>query len=125
MFAESTRVCLYERSIYLYIMNISLSRPFSTLFHLFLISIILDLYTEKENTLSRTFFILSRHFLTFILFYYIYSIYREEHTFPPFPYPFPHSFIILLIYRRGNTFSRPFLYLFEMLLMGKVRGKSF
>ena len=107
MFAESTPLCLYERSIY--IMNISFSRPF-----LFLISIILYLYTKRKhsfphlpfpapflpflysfiiytlyierNILSRNFLLFSRPFLTL---YYTPIIYREWYTlFPPLFYPF-------------------------------------
>ena len=93
-------------SLYLYIMNISLSRPF-----LFLISIILYLY--KGNTLSRTLPLaphLSYLFLCLPLYYFIiYSIYREEHTFPQL-LPLSHTSIILLLYiDKGTLFPPLFL----------------
>ena len=134
MFAESTRFCLYERSIYLYIMNIcssvgtlSLSRPFFLYYTI-------SLY-RKGNTLSRTFFTphLSYPFHMFLIYsFIIYSIYRYREyfsaTFTTFP-ALSHSFIILLIYRRWNTlpalfypfikwtpFPPPLSYLFLCLL---------
>lgn len=75
MFAESTRCCLYERSIYLYIMNISssvgtrtLSLPRPILYLYYTISIY-----RKWNTLSRAFFtFLSAPLFTFIFYYILY-----------------------------------------------------
>ena len=62
-------------------MNIPLSRPFPP----FPFSIILYLY--KGNTLSRT-YPFPPPFLPLYSFI-IYSIYREEHTFPQLFTPFP------------------------------------
>ena len=88
MFAESTRVCLYERSIYLYIMNICSSVGTLSLPRPFLSFLLYYIYIQKRNTLSRTFF-----------------------TLAPF-LPFPHVPYILFYYilyiQRGNTLSRNF-----------------
>ena len=57
-----------ERSIYLYIINISLSRPFSTFLFLYYI---ISIY-KNENTLSRTLpFLPLSYPYPYILFYYI------------------------------------------------------
>ena len=109
--------CLFaykkERSIYLYIMNIcsrvgtrtlSLPRPYSFL------SIILYLYTEMRNTLSRTLPFLLLSFRTFVYLYtlLLYTLYTENtlsrHSLTPFHYPYYTP----IIYRRGNTFPAPF-----------------
>ena len=101
----------YKKYCSLYIMNISLSRPFPP----FPFSIILYLY--KGNTLSRT-YLLPRTFLTLSLFtLLLYTLYIERNilsrNFLPFSRPF-HSFIILLIYREWYTLSRPFLPLYKV-----------
>ena len=105
MFAESTPLCLYERSIYLYIMNISLSRPFLFLSLLYYIYI-------REHSFPHLPFAphLSYPYILFI----IYSIYREEHTFPQLLllYPLSHTFIILLLYIEEETFYPPPFYPF-------------
>lgn len=73
MFAESTRVCFLIRTSVLYIMNISLPRPFSTfLFHSLL-------YYIRKHSFPHILYLLPRHFLsaplfTFIYLYYTYSI---------------------------------------------------
>ena len=99
------------------------------------------IYIQKEETLfpahSLPFPPLS--YLFFVYSFIIYSIYREGIHFPATFYPFPHSFIILLLYIEEGTLCPPFfaplikwtplhrhfLYLFEMLLMGKVCGEKF
>ena len=91
-------------------MNIPLSRRF-----LSPISIIL-LYTisiYKRGTLFPAhFFTLlpfpPLSFRTFVYLYYIYSIYREEHSFPQLFTPFPYFYYTPIIYRRGNTLPAPF-----------------
>lgn len=95
-----------QRSIYLYIMSIPLFRPFSTFL---ILSLLYYIYIQKRNTLSRTFFtFLSAHSFTLIYSFIIYSIYREEHTFPQLFTPFPQFYYTPYIYRRGNTLPAPF-----------------
>lgn len=92
-------------------MNIPLSRCF-----LSPISIILFYYTisiYKKGTLFPAPY-LSCHFLsaplfTFIYLYYIYSIYREEHTFPQLFTPFP-TVLLYSLYIEEETFSPPLFY---------------
>ena len=131
MFAESTPLCLYRRSLYLYIMNIPLS-PFLSPYIYYTISIY-----KREHSFPAPY--LSRYFLTFIYSFIIYTLYTGNTLSRNF-YPFSHSFIILLIYRtlcpplfssllytliKWTHLHRHFLYLFEMLLMGKVCGEKF
>lgn len=108
-----------ERSIYLYIMNISssvgtrtlsLPRPYS-------FSIILYLYTEKrKHSFPHILYLLPRTFVyLYISLLYIYSIYREEHTFPQLFTPFPYIYYTPIIYRRGNILPAPFLSLYILL----------
>ena len=122
-----------KRSIYLYIMNISLSRPFLSIIYYS----ILYLYTEMGTLFPATF--LPFPLFTLILFYYIYSIYREEHTFPQLFTPFP----IVLLYSlyiewytlfpplflpsyKVNTFTPPLSLSFWNVTYGKsLRGKVF
>lgn len=95
MFAESTPLCLYERSIYLYIMNISssvgthtLSLPRPILYLYYTISI------YKSGTLFSAHSLpshISYPFRMFLLLY-IYSIYRGVHS----PATFPTLPIVLL-----------------------------
>ena len=105
--------CLFSykqmRSIYLYIMNICSSvgtRTLSLPRH-YSFSIILYLYTEMKHSFPHISLPITFLTLSACFFYYIYSIYRE-YTLPQLFTRFPHSFIILLIYRRGNTFPAPF-----------------
>ena len=111
----------------------SLSRPF-------LFSIILYLYTEKRNTLSRTFLTLSACSLYTLLLYTLYR-YREyfSATFTTFP-ALSLPFIILLLYIEEETFSPPpfspyicsykvntfsTAHFLTLIVWGKVCGKKF
>ena len=101
-----------KRSIYLYIMNIPLPRPFSTF--LFPFSIILYLYTKRETlfpalTFPATFFL---HLCLPLYSFIIYSIYREY--FSATFLALSHTFIILLIYREWYTLWPPFLPLYKV-----------
>ena len=110
MFAESTRVCLYERSIY--IMNIPLSRPFST----FSFSIILYLYTKREHSFPHLTF--PATFLPSICLplytLLLYTLYIERNilsrNFLPFSRPFLTLYYTLIIYREWYTLSPPPFY---------------
>ena len=72
-----------------------------------LLSLLYYIYIQKRNTLSRTFFTFCpAPLFTFIYLYYIYSIYRDEYTFPQL-LPLSHTFIILLLYIEEGTFYPP------------------
>ena len=123
----SLKVHLYVCTsvLYIYIMNIcssvgtrtlSLPHPF-----LFLISIILYLYTEMRNTLSRPYPFppLSYPFLPFPLFtLLLYTLYIERNILSRNFYHFSRPFLTLyytpIIYRRGNTLPAPFLPLYKV-----------
>ena len=107
MFAESTPLCflIITRVLYIYIINIPLSRPFSTF--LFLISIIL--YTKKR-TLFPAPYLLPRTFLTLsfvtLIYSLLYTLYREGYTFPQLFTPFPQFYYTPYIQKREH-FTRP------------------
>ena len=103
MFAESTPLCLLIITNVLYI-YISLPRPFS-----FPISIIL-LYTisiQKRNTFSRTFFTFCPAPFLPLYISIIYTLYIERNILSRNFLPFPHSFIILLLYIEEGTLCPP------------------
>ena len=96
MFAESTPLCLYERSIY---NEHTFAPPFSFPYLYYTI-----IYYIRETLFPAL--TLSRHFLTLIHSFIIYSIYREEYTFPQL-LPLSHTSIILLLYIEEETFYPP------------------
>ena len=121
MFAESTPLyLLIRKAFYISIYNehmfgrrytyTSLSRPYSFL------SIILYLYTEKGNTLSRTFLPFTTAPLFTLL---LYTLYIERNilsrNFYHFSRPFLTFYYTPIIYRRGNIFPAPFLPLYILL----------
>lgn len=115
MFAESTRFCLYERSIYLYIMSIPFSRPFlfSLLYSIYYI------YIQKWKYSFPPTIFFTPTFLPFLLYIFIIlSIYRE-YAFPQlftlFP-PFPLLLLYSLYIEEGTLFPPPFLPLYIPLI---------
>ena len=141
MFAESTRCCLYERSIYLYIMNISTSVGTRTLLcpALILSFLLYYIYIQKKETLFPAHSLPFAHmFLTLIYSFIIYSIYRYREYFSATFYPF----LILLLYSlyiEEGTFYPPLSPLIYTLIkwtplyrhfpypysLGKVCGEKF
>ena len=131
MFAESTHLCLYERSIY--IMNIPLPAlfpPFSIIYYIyiqkwehsfphlpfpatFFLHLCLSLYPFIIYTLYIERSILSRNFPILLL----YSLYIENDI--HFARPFFTSYKV-------NTFSTATFFIFlKCYLWGKFAGKSF
>ena len=87
--------------------TLSLSRPF---FLYYTISI----YRKRKHSFPHILYLLPRTFVyLYISLLYIYSIYREEHTFPQLftlfrhSLPLSHTSIILLLYIEEKTFSPP------------------
>ena len=130
MFAESTRFCLYERSIYLYNEH-TFVPPFS--FAYLYYTIIYYIYTKEHSFPHLTF---PAPLLPFShVLFIIYSIYREEYTFPQlftlFP-PFPIVLLYSLYIENDIHFARPFLPLIKWTpfpyfyySLGKVCGEKF
>ena len=87
-----------KRSIYLYITNISSSVGTRTLLYPTLFfSLLYYIYIQnKGNTLSRTLPFQQLSYFFHMFFFIIYSIYREEHTFPRLLPLFPPFPIVLL-----------------------------
>ena len=101
-----------KRSIYLYIMNICLSVGTRTLSlpRPFLSFLLYYIYIQKRNTLSRIFFTFCPHLCLPLYSFIIYSIYREEHTFPPFSYPFSIVLLYSLLYIEWYILCPPPFY---------------
>lgn len=116
--------------------------PFS---FLSIILYILYLYTKMEILFPAHHFLYA-HLFTLSFIYLYYTLYIQGIRFPATFYSFPafsFTFIILLIYRRGNTFPAPFspliytpykvntfstatFFIFlKCYLCGKFAGKSF
>ena len=92
-----------ERSIYLYIMNISLSRPFST----FSLSLLYYIYIRETLFPARS-LPFTTHLCLPLYSFIIYTLYIERNILSRNFLPLFHTFIILLLYIENDIhFSRP------------------
>ena len=115
MFAESTPLCLYERSIY---NEHTFSRPFSPYsFPYLYYTIIYYIYIQKRILFPALTFC-PAPFLPFPhVPFIIYTLYIERNILSATFYSFPalsYTFIILLIYRMIHTFPAPFLPFYKV-----------